>query len=365
MLVTIALAGCSDPQMAGPPPPVVEFVRIRSEPVPNVIELPGRIEAVRSAEVRARTDGIVERRLFDEGSDVPAGAALFRIDERDKRAQLAQARAILARAVAERDNTAEVLARYRPLVRENAVSALEYDRARSDWLQAEASVADARAVLSRAELQLSYATVRAPISGRVGRAQVTEGALVDATNATLLTNIDQLNPIHATFTQSSAVLQTLMEQARRGELSSQPLRSIEVRLTMGNGRSYEYVGHLDFADLSVDPSTGSQTLRATFANPANILLPGQFVRGRITAGVFQSGITIPSRAVHMQNGQASVTLIDSKGMASIHMVDLGSQVGNRWIVRSGLRAGDRLIVAGWHKVRNGDKVRARPAPEPR
>ncbi|AMK25590.1 RND family efflux transporter MFP subunit [Sphingobium sp. TKS] len=358
LLLGLTLTGCDQAERS-PPPPLVDVMPVESKPVPNVIDLPGRIEAVRSAEVRARTDGIVQRRLYDEGTDVPAGAPLFLIDSRDKLAQLEQARAMLARATAERDNASEILARYRPLVREKAVSALENDRARADWRQAEANVLDARAALSRAELQLGYATVRAPITGRVGRAQVTEGALVSATNATLLTTIDQLDPVHATFTHSNAELQTLMDQARRGELSTQPLRSIEVRLTLANDAAYDVVGHLDFADLSVDPSTGSQTLRATFANPGHVLLPGQFVRGRILAGIFPAGVTIPQRAIHMVNGQASVTLVDAKGIVSVRMVELGAQLEDAWIVRSGLRRGDQIVVAGWQKVRNGDQVRIR------
>lgn len=354
--------GCGTNQPASTPPdPIVEVITVQNRAVPNIIELPGRIEAVRSAEVRARTDGIVQRRLYREGTDVPAGAPLFQIDLRDKRAQLEQAQAALARAGAARHNAAQIVARYRPLVSERAVSALESDRALSDLSQAEASVADARAAVSRAQLELSYTTVRAPISGRVGRALVTEGALVSAGGATLMTTVEQLTPVYASFTQSSAELQTLMDQARSGQLAPQPLHSIEVRLTLQNGRQYGPVGHLDFADLSVDPSTGSQMLRATFPNPNRILLPGQFVRGRINAGTFRDGIIVPQRAVQISDNAATVVTVSRNGIATICTVALGAQIEGDWIILSGLSAGQRIIVEGWQKVRNGQRVQARSA----
>lgn len=357
--VALLLASCGEPEMPAPPPVAVDVIKVVGGDVPNITELPGRIEAVRTAEVRARVDGIVERRLYKEGSDVPEGAPLFLIDPRDKQAQLAQAQAALSRAQAAQSNARSIVTRYQPLVSRKAVSAQEYDAALSDARQADAAVADARAALDRAKLELGYTTVRAPIGGRVGKAQVTEGALVSATSATLLTQINQLAPIYATFTESSAQLLNLQEQVSSGDIRLPNLGAIEVRLVLENGQEYGPVGFLDFADQTVDPSTGSQTLRAQFPNPERLLLPGQFVRGRIVAGVVRNGVSIPQRAVQIQSDQASVMVLSKDNIAIRRIVTLGGQSGDKWVIRSGLRPGETLIVDGWTKVQPGQKVTPR------
>lgn len=359
----LAACGSGEPQQPAAPPPVeVTAVTVKGGAVPNLIELPGRIEAVRHAEVRARADGIIERRLYEEGTDVREGAPLFRIDPRDLNAQVAQARSALARAIASRRNASQVVDRYKPLVSDRAVSAQEYDAALSELAQSEAAVADAKAALSRAELQLGYTTVRAPISGRVGRAQVTEGALVNATQATLLTTVEQLSPVYAVFTQSNSQFQDIIARSRSGQLDLPRLSRVEVRLVLENGQEYGPVGHLDFTDLTVDPSTGSQTIRATFDNPVRNLLPGQFVRGRIRAGTIANGVSVPVRAVQISDQAASVMVVGENGTATARQVELGGQSGNMWIVRSGLKPGERVIVDGWQKVQPGRQVKAR---EPR
>lgn len=355
----LLLASCGGPQRQAPPPPPVDIVKVVAGDVPNIIELPGRIEAVRTAEVRARVDGIVERRLYQEGSDVPAGAPLFLIDPRDKQAQLAQAQATLARAGAAQANARSIVARYEPLVSRKAVSAQEYDAALSDARQADANVADARAALARARLEVGYTTVRAPIAGRVGRAQVTEGALVSSASATLMTQINQLSPIYATFTQASARLLDLQEQIQSGALRVPDLTRIEVRLILENGREYGTVGHIDFADQTVDPSTGSQLVRARFPNPERQLLPGQFVRGRIVAGTLRGGISVPARAVQIAGEEAAVLLVARDNSVVRRTVELGGQMGGQWVIPSGLRPGDRVIVDGWMKVQPGQKVTPR------
>ena len=361
LTATIALAGCGSgtdtPQ--APPPPVVVALTLTGKDVPNIIELPGRIEAVRTAEVRARVDGIVQRRLFEEGSDVPEGTPLFQIDPREKRALLQQAQATLQRWRAARANAASIVARYEPLVARKAVSAQEYDAALSELRQADANIAEAQAAVAQAQLQLSYTTVRAPIAGRAGRAQVTEGALVSAAGATLMTNVDQLAPVYATFTQSSSSLADMMDQARSGTLDIPALERIEVQLVLENGRDYGEVGHLDFAGLSVDPSTGSQMVRAKFPNRGRTLLPGQFVRGRILAGVTANGVSVPQRAVQIADEEASVTVVGRDNTAQARPVELGGLVDGQWIIRSGLKPGDRVIVEGWQKVRPGQKVQVK------
>lgn len=357
----LLLASCGHQEEEAAPALPVDVVAVTTGDVPNVIELPGRIEAVRTAEVRARVDGIVERRLFQEGSDVPAGAPLFQIDPRDKQAQLAQAQAALNRATAARANSRSIVARYEPLVSRKAVSAQEYDAALSDARQAAASVSDARAALDRARLELGYTTVRAPIAGRVGKAQVTEGALVSASSATLLTQVNQLSPIYATFTQSSSKLLDVQQLARSGALRLPDLSAIEVRLVLENGTQYGLPGHLDFADQTVDPSTGSQTLRARFPNPDRLLLPGQFVRARIIAGSRRDGIAIPERAVQISNEEASVLIVGRDNVVAKRTIELGGQSGGKWVVLSGLRSGDMVIVDGWMKVQPGQKVTPRKA----
>jgi len=357
----LLLASCGRQEEQAAPVPPVDVVAVRTGDIPNIVELPGRIEAVRTAEVRARVDGIVERRLYQEGSDVPAGAPLFQIDPRDKQAQLAQAQAALNRATAARANARSIVARYEPLVSRKAVSAQEYDAALSDARQADASVSDARAALDRARLERGYTTVRAPIAGRVGKAQVTEGALVSASSATLVTQVNQLSPIYATFTQSSSKLLDLQRLTRSGALHIPDLNAIEVRLVLENGETYDLPGHLDFADQSVDPSTGSQTLRARFPNPERILLPGQFVRARIVAGTRRDGIEIPERAVQISNEEASVLIVGRGNVVAKRTIELGGQSGGKWVVLSGLKSGDKVIVDGWMKVQPGQKVTPRKA----
>lgn len=364
LLAPLALAqlgACSEEYQKSPPPAPVDVIRVKGGDVLNIVELPGRIEPVRTAEVRARVDGIVERRLYQEGSDVAAGAPLFLIDPRDKKAQLVQAQAALARAQAAQANARSIVTRYEPLVNRNAVSAQEYDAALSESRQADAAVADARAALTRAQLEVGYTTVRAPIAGRVGKAQVTEGALVSAGSATLMTQINQLSPIYATFTQASAQLLDFQEQVRTGALILSSLSSVEVRLVLENGREYGQIGHLDFADQSVDPSTGSQALRARFPNPDRQLLPGQFVRGRIVAGTVRNGISVPERAVQIESQEAAVMVIGKDNSVIRRKVELGGQDSGKWVIRAGLKPGEMVVVDGWMKVQPGQKVAPRLA----
>lgn len=361
----LVLAACGDKQGAPPaamPPVPVLVETLTTSAVPDVVELPGRIEAVRSAEIRARVDGIVERTLYQEGKDLPAGAPLFQIDARDYRAQLQQAQAALARATSLSDNSASVVERFKPLVGRHAVSAQEYDAALATMQQADASVADAQAAVTLAKLRLERCIVRTPIAGRVGRAQVTEGALVSAGAATLLAQVNQLSPINAVFTQSNTAMLDVEQQIQSGARQAIDMKHVEVELVLANGQVYGERGFVDFADLVVDPSTGTQTVRARFANPTRTLLPGQFVRGRIIAAGNLQGIRIPERAVQLDHGLASVALVADDGTVVHRNIALGEQGEGRWTVRDGLKPGERLIVDGWQKVQPGQRVDARPVP---
>ena len=373
LLLALAACGGGDPQagggMGGPPgsgpPPLVEAITVRTQDVPNIVELPGRIDAVRTAEVRARADGIIERRLYQEGTDVTAGQPLFQIDRRDLTQQVAQARAALARAQAALSNASAIVRRYTPLIRERAVSGQEYDQAVASQRSETANVADARAALARAQLQLGYTTVRAPISGRAGRAQVTEGALVSAAQATLLATIEQPSPVYAVFTQSNAEILNLRQAAGTGATDVKPLAQVDVRLVLANGGDYAPIGRLDFADQVVDPQTGSQTLRAIFPNPERLLLPGQFIRGRIAIGTSPNGILIPARAVQIGDRGATVTVVNADGTTAPRPVQLGGQVGNAGLIKGGLKPGERVITEGWQKLMQpGMKVQVKGDPAP-
>ncbi|CAB3793258.1 efflux RND transporter periplasmic adaptor subunit [Paraburkholderia fynbosensis] len=359
------LAACGDrqdaPAAAMPPVPVV-VETVAASNVPDVVELPGRIEAVRTAEIRARVDGIVERTLYQEGTDLKANAPLFQIDDRDYRAQLQQAQAALTRASAVYKNAASVVDRFRPLLERHAVSAQENDDAVATMQQAQASVADAQAAVTLANLRLERSVVRTPIAGRVGRAQVTEGALVSASAATLMAQVNQLSPINAVFTQSNTAMLDVEQQIQSGTRKAIDMKHVEVELLLANGQIYDERGFIDFADLVVDPSTGTQTVRAQFANPSRTLLPGQFVRGRIITAGNRQGIRIPERAVQLDNGIASVALVADDGTVVHRNIDLGEQGEGRWTVRDGLKPGERVIVDGWQKVQPGQRVDARPAP---
>jgi membrane fusion protein (multidrug efflux system) len=342
---------------AAPPPPEVTIITVASQPVMSVIELPGRLQAVRTAEVRARVDGIVQRRLYTEGTDVRAGQPLFAIDPRQLRAALSASEATLARARATAANAAQDVARYKGLVAQQALSQQEYDAAVARLRTAEADVAQSTAQIAAARLNLSYTTVTAPIAGRAGRAVVTEGALVSGSGATLLTTIEQLDPIFANFSQSSSDVLALRNKVTAGTLKVPATTRVPVHLVLEDGSLYRMAGHLDFVDMSIDETTGTAALRAQFPNPARALLPGQFVRARVEAGVQSNGLLVPQRAVTVTPQGATVLVVGAKDIVESRPVTVGALQGGSWVVQSGLTAGERVVVDGLQKAAPGKAVK--------
>jgi membrane fusion protein, multidrug efflux system len=357
-LLLVACGGGSPP---APPPPEVSIVVAQPQSLTNILEVPGRVQAVRTAQVRARVDGIVEERVYQEGSDVKAGQVLFRIDPRELRANLSAVEASLARAEATAANAAQDVERYEGLVEDEAISKQEYDAALARLRTAQADVSQTRAQLESARLALSYTTVTAPIDGRAGRAQVTEGALVSAASATLLTTIEQFDPVYVNFSQSSSYLLEIRRAIAEGSLKVPALGRVEVVLILEDGSTYRHAGHLDFLDLAIDEATGTAAVRAEVPNPEQILLPGQFVRARIGAGVRPNTFLIPQRAVQLSGNGASVYVLDQNDVVVTRQIKTGTLNNGNWIVLEGVNAGDRVVVDGVQKIRPGAKVRvARP-----
>jgi membrane fusion protein (multidrug efflux system) len=324
--------------------------------IDNVVELPGRVEPVRVAEVRARVTGIVQQRLYEEGSDVGKGQPLFRIDPAELRASYAQTQASLARAQATATNANAVVRRYRPLVEEGAISRQEFDAAQAAAREANANVAQIQAQLQSASLQLGYTTVRAPIAGRAGRASVTEGALVTQPEATLMTRIEQVSPIYVTFSASASEVLQIRRQLESGALDLSPGEKVEVRLKFSDGSDYAIPGYVNFLDSTVDEETGTVQRRAEFANPEGLLLSGEFVRASITVGKLSDVIAVPQRAVIVTDSGGTVMVVDKDGKAAVRQVKLGRQIGGQWIITDGLKPGMRVITSNLQKLQPGMPV---------
>lgn len=324
-----------------PPPAEVAVVEAKQGEALLTKDLPGRLQAWRTAQVRARVEGIVEKRHFVEGSDVKAGAPLYQIDARTYRTNYEAAKADMAAAKA-------VVNRYRPLVEMKAVSQQELDTAEARLRQAEAA-------LSRAELDLENTTVPAPISGRIGRTQVTEGALVGRGEATQLATIEQIDPIYVNFTQSSVELLALRDAIQSGRWRAAGTARME--LILENDSVYALPGKLLFSDLAVDPNTGAVSMRAEFPNPKKELLPGMFVRVRFAQARADKLVTLPQRAVQMTPAGAMVLIVDKDGKVAPRPVKLGGMSGNTWTITSGLAGGEQVIVEGHMKARPGSTVK--------
>ncbi|MEO5349885.1 MAG: efflux RND transporter periplasmic adaptor subunit [Magnetococcus sp. YQC-3] len=347
------------PAQAAPPPMEVEMLPAVRKSIPLQQRIPGRLQAVRTAEIRARVEGVVEKLLFTEGTEVKAGDPLYRLDDRPLHTQLRAAQATLARSMAEQQLASQTLTRMKPLVSSDAVSRLEFDQAAAQHKKAVAETAAAEAALNRALLDLEHAHITAPIAGRIGRTRVTEGALVGQREATHLATIEQIDPIRVNFTQSSPELFRLQRAMRQG--GAKPIDPVEVRLLLDDEMTYPLPGRLQFTDMAVDPQTGSVGLRAEFPNPDKILLPGQFVRVQIALASVE-GVTVPQRAVQATPQGQMVLTVDAQNKVVSRPIQTGGFSGQDWVVTEGLQEGEKVMVSGVQKARPGSVVTPKDAP---
>ncbi len=366
-VVALALAGCG-PQSAQAPPPgptEVGVVTLVPRSASIVDDLPGRTVAYRVAEVRPQVSGIVQKRLFEEGGDVAAGQQLFQIDPATYRAALQAAQAAEKRADARLVAAKLLEERYQPLLDANAISKQDYDEAVAARAAADADVAAAKAQVEAARINVVYTQVLSPIAGRIGRTAVTEGALVTSQQSSPLATVQQLDPIYVDIAQSSVEMLKLQKQLASGELQRDDKNEAEVTLTLEDGTEYTESGKLQFAEVSVDPSTGAVVLRAIFPNPRRELLPGMFVHARLTQAVKHDALLVPQRGLtRTPRGDAVVMVVGPDNKVAARSVTAARAIGNDWLVTDGLAAGDRVIVDGLQKIRPGAEVLPVPAAEP-
>ncbi|MCO4318056.1 efflux RND transporter periplasmic adaptor subunit [Phyllobacterium sp. 21LDTY02-6] len=361
LFLPLLAAACSDSQSsaekAAPPPSPVSFIAVKAEPIPINNELPGRIAPTRIAEVRPRVSGIVVERVFEQGSLVNEGDVLYRIDPAQFQVQVQSAEATLLRAKSVQLQSRQQADRQQSLKSSNFASAQALDNAVAAVAQADADVAGAEANLAAAKLNLQYADVRAPIKGRIGRALITEGALVSANSTENLATIQQLDPVYADFTQSSNELIRLRKALAAGAIASAGEGAARVKLKLDDGSEYKHAGKLLFSEAAVDETTGQVTLRGEFPNPDGDLLPGMYVRVEIEQGVQQNAIAVPQQAIQRDTGgNAQVYIVGEKDVAELRSVRVGRVVGERIIVDEGLEPANRVIVEGFQKIRPGATV---------
>ena len=355
LTLVMVLAACSeqnkDIARQAPPPPAVNVISLESKEVALTEVLPGRLEASRVAEVRARVTGIVEKRLFTEGSDVKAGDVLFQIDDAAYRARYAAAVAQQANAqavLAEADYQAE---RYQRLAKEKAISELELIRANAQLDQAKAQLAAAKAVVQSSKIDLDYTQVKAPIDGRIGRAFVTEGALVSQSDASLLANVQQVDKMYINFQESSRKLLQRFRANAAGELVLPKDGSIKVSVILPDGSLYAQQGHLLFSDINVDQGTGQVLLRAEVANPDALLMPGVFVQVQLTQASLANAFPVPQRAVMRGDKGDTVMIVDKDNILQVRPVSVAGSVKGQWIITEGVKVGEQLMVDGFQKAR--------------
>lgn len=366
VLAGLALGGfgCSRSALPAPPPGPAEVgvVTVTPQPVTLTTELPGRVSGFRLAEVRARVSGIVLRRVFTEGTDVKQGQLLYQIDPAPYRVALDSAAAQLARAEARLTAARLMARRMAELLAGDATSEQSYDDAQAAFQAARADADAARAAVDAARINLGYTAVTAPVKGRIGRSEVTEGAYVQAATATRLAVVQQLDPVYVDVTQSSAELLRLRRDVESGKLHSAGAGKAQVALVAEDGRAYGFLGSLQFADVSVDPGTGSVALRVLFPNPRAELLPGMYVRARVAEGVREKALLVPQQAVSRNNKGQSTALVVKDGQVELRVLVTERALGDAWLVTDGIQPGEQVIVDGLQRVRPGMTVKAVVAP---
>ncbi len=367
MFVVLLVAGAcgrddgARAQPAGSPAPIqVGVYTVEPKPLTLTRELPGRTSPLRIAEVRARVNGIVLKRLFEEGTDVKAGQKLFQIDPAPYQAALESAKAQVVRAEATIGSASALADRYEKLLQTNAVSKQEYDDAVAKQKGAVADLAAAKAAVKTAKINLDYTTVTSPIAGRIGRSEVTEGAYVQQGTATLLATVQQLDKMYVDLTWSSAEMMKLRRSLESGDLKASPSEA-KVTVVLEDGREYPIEGTLQFTDATVDQTTGSVSLRATIGNPKQELLPGMFVRARIEEGTKEQALLVPQKGVTRDpNGNAVALVVDKQNKVERRTVVTDRAIGDSWLVTDGLAPGEQVIIEGIQKVRPGAPVTAVP-----
>lgn len=363
LVTSIFMTACSQQdnsaQAAGErPDPQAGFITVEEKPFTLINELPGRTAPYQVAEVRPQVTGIIKKRLYDEGETVEAGQALYQLDDKLHQASLDSAKADLANGEASLESARLKDDRYKKLVKTSAVSQQQVDEARAALNTSKARVAAAKAKVETAKINLDYTTIKAPISGRIGRSTVTAGALVTANQANSLVTIRQLDPIYVDLTQSYDDLQNLRSAMASGKLETVGDERAAIKLAQQNGKIYPHDGTLQFSEYAVDESTGSVTLRALFPNPDDTLLPGMFVRARLPQGERDNAILVPQKGISREpNGQATALIINDDSKVEKRKVTPAKAVGNRWLISNGLQGGDRLIVDGLQKIRPGATVK--------
>lgn len=360
----LLLVGCGNgpgQQAARSHVPEVAVVTIESRPIELTTELPGRTDAYLVSEIRPQVNGIIQKRMFKEGSDVNAGDLLYQIDSAPFQVAYNSAKASLGKAQANLPSIRSRAQRYKECLVDNAVSRQDYDDAAAAVQQVEAEIQYWKTAVEAARINLSYTRVTAPISGRIGRSSVTDGALVTAYQPTALATIQQLDPIYVDVSQSSAELLRLRRNLETGQLTADKGNEKKVRILLGNATSYSLEGTLQFRDVTVDPSTGSFTLRIVVPNPGHLLLPGMFVRAVVKEGIAEKAILVPQQGVsRTPKGEPVALIVDDTAKVRQRMLTLDRAVGDQWLVSSGLSAGERVIVEGGQKVRPGTSVKAIP-----
>jgi membrane fusion protein (multidrug efflux system) len=358
LLSTVACGRGGDAPQQPAGPPQVGVIEVQPKAVTLTTVLPGRTAAFETSEVRPQVNGLITARLFTEGDTVRKGQPLYRIDPQPYVTQVASARAALARARAAIASSAALQRRYGELVKINAIARQDYENAITTAQQAQADVAAQRAALQNAQIDLARTTVRAPISGRIGRSVATTGALVSAAQTEALTTIQRLDPIYVDVAQSSADLLRLRQQIAAGDLARGG-QAARVRLRLEDGSVYPVEGVLQFADVSVDPGTGTQTIRARFANPRALLLPGMYVRAELVEGTQAQALLVPQRALSRdEKGRPTVMVVGRDGKVQARVLTAPRTIGDNWLVTAGLNAGDKVIVEGGSMLRPGTPVKA-------